>query len=358
MRVSGTASRPGIGKAANRRRRPVTVLLKYRLHTDAVTSDDRSPIMVQVVHTSHSATQVRRVWLRMFLTGLALWTAAIVIILMTGNANLIPTVVLLGSFLVPVTFVVWAFERRETGEITAGLVFSTFVTGGVLGVLGASVLESYLLHPSPWLFFGVALIEEAVKLGALMMLTRHLRTRTLRDGMILGAAVGFGFAAFESAGYAFVALFSVDGLSLVQLVQTEVLRGVLAPVGHGLWTAILGGVLFAASGQKHFRITAKVVLTYLGVSILHGLWDSMHSIALYLTLVLTEGEQYAATPQGWLVEPSAEQVNIFTAMQWGGLALVSIVGIGWLLVLWSRTPRPVRTTWATARSPGVPTLGP
>jgi hypothetical protein len=50
-----------------------------------------------------------------------------------------PTLVLLGSFLVPVTFVAWAFERRETGEITAGVLLSTFITGGILGVLAASV---------------------------------------------------------------------------------------------------------------------------------------------------------------------------------------------------------------------------
>jgi RsiW-degrading membrane proteinase PrsW (M82 family) len=49
--------------------------------------------------------------------------------------------------------------------------------------------------------------------------------------MILGAAVGFGFAAFESAGYALVALFTVDGRSIVQLVRTELIRGLLAPVG-------------------------------------------------------------------------------------------------------------------------------
>jgi RsiW-degrading membrane proteinase PrsW (M82 family) len=104
-----------------------------------------------------------------------------------------------------------------------------------------------LLHPSPWLFLGVGLIEEAAKLAALAFLTRGLAVMSVRDGMILGAAVGFGFAAFESAGYAFTALFTVDGLSLMQVVQTEVLRGLLAPVGHGLWTAILGGVLFSAS---------------------------------------------------------------------------------------------------------------
>ncbi|MEU8607176.1 PrsW family glutamic-type intramembrane protease [Actinoplanes sp. NPDC048791] len=265
--------------------------------------------------------------------------ATLAVTLLTGNPNLIPTLVLLGSFLVPVTFVVWAFERRGTGELTAGLVFSTFLTGGVLGVLGASVLEAYLLHPSPWLFFGVGLIEEAVKLVALTVLTRHLQTRSLRDGMILGAAVGFGFAAFESAGYAFVALFTVDGLSIAQLVQTELIRGLLAPVGHGLWTAILGGMLFATARHGRLTVTGKLILAYVGVSVLHGLWDSMHSIALYLTLSLTEGERLRPSPQGWLVEPSAEQVNLFSVLEWTGLAVISVIGIVWLVVLWRRSAR-------------------
>jgi Flp pilus assembly protein TadB len=46
----------------------------------------------------------RRQWLRIFLLGLVLWVAAVVVTLVTGNPNLVPTVVLLGSFLVPVTF--------------------------------------------------------------------------------------------------------------------------------------------------------------------------------------------------------------------------------------------------------------
>jgi RsiW-degrading membrane proteinase PrsW (M82 family) len=312
--------------------------------------------MVEAAPLSANRSRRRRPWLRMFLIGLALWVSTVVVIFLTGNVNLIPTLVLLGSFLVPVTFVAWAFERRETGEITATLVLSTFVTGGVLGVLAASVLEAYLLHPSPGLFFGVGLIEEAAKLVALMVLTRHLNTKSMRDGMILGAAVGFGFAAFESAGYAFTALFTVDGLSLVQVVQTELLRGLLAPVGHGLWTAVVGGVLFSASDRHHFAVTGRLILAYLGVSILHGLWDSMHSIALYLTLLLTKGEQFESTPQGWLVKPSPAQVNLFSTLEWVGLAVVGLVGVAWLFVLWRRAPRPVRVGWRMPIRPSTRSL--
>ena len=84
--------------------------------------------MTEVVRDQESVPRrTRRTWLRIFLVGLALWVATVVVIFLTGNPNLIPTLVLLGSFLVPVTFVAWAFGRRGTGELTAGLVFSTFL---------------------------------------------------------------------------------------------------------------------------------------------------------------------------------------------------------------------------------------
>ncbi|MBU2668251.1 PrsW family intramembrane metalloprotease [Actinoplanes bogorensis] len=294
--------------------------------------------------TTQQAPSRGRPWLRLFLTGLGLWILTVVVTFVTGNPNLIPTLVLLGSFLVPVSFVVWAFGHRHSGEVTAELLFTTFITGGVLGVLAASLLETYLLHPSPGLFVGVGLIEEAAKLAVLAFLTRRLQHKYAFDGLILGASVGFGFAAFESAGYAFTALFTEQGLSLMQLVQTELLRGLLAPVGHGLWTAILGGVLFSASGRHHFAVTWRLLWAYLGVALLHALWDSWHSIALVLTLVLTGTRyQFSLLQRGYEPEPTDAQTHLFTALSWGGLILVSIVGIMWLLSVRRKADREART---------------
>ncbi|MDW5322699.1 PrsW family intramembrane metalloprotease [Plantactinospora sp. KLBMP9567] len=288
----------------------------------------------------------RRQWLRIFLVGLALWLATVVVIFLTGNPTLLPTLVLLGSFLVPVTFVAWAFQRRDTGEVTVSAVFGTFLAGGVLGILASAVLESYLLRPSVLLFLGVGLIEEAAKLAALALLTRHLAAKSIRDGMILGAAVGFGFSALESAGYAFIALFTVQGLSVVQVVQTEILRGLVAPVGHGLWTAILGGVLFAPSGRDHFVVGLRLLFAYLGVAILHALWDAMHTIAFYLTLFFT-GARGLLTLDGSLGQPTPVQAVLMPALEGLGLALVAVIGVVWLVVLW-RSAR---------RGPGRPTSG-
>src|SRR5581483_2863778 len=101
---------------------------------------------------------------------------------------------------------------------------------------------------------------------------------------------------FESAGYAFNALFTRAGLSLPNLLETEVLRSILTPVGHGLWTAILGGVLFAAAARRgRLRLTGAVLAWYVLVALLHALWDASQPMAVWLTLQLT------ATPVQWLL---------------------------------------------------------
>src|SRR6201999_449999 len=116
-------------------------------------------------------------WAQILAGGLALWLTCLVVTVLTANTNLVPTLILLGSFLIPVTFVAWSFDRWRDADLTAELIVKAFVVGGLLGVLSAALLETYLLKPSPWLSLGVALIEEAAKLGALVFVTRHLTRR-------------------------------------------------------------------------------------------------------------------------------------------------------------------------------------
>jgi protease PrsW len=283
-------------------------------------------------------------WLRIFVTGLGLWVATVAVTFATSNANLVPTIILLGSFLVPVAFVTYAFGHADE-VVTAQRIFTAFVYGGVLGVLGASVLEAALLRqPSGPAFVGVGLIEEAVKLAALWLLARRLGRYTMRDGIVLGAAVGFGFAAFESAGYAFNALFTAGGPSLLNLVETEVLRGILAPVGHGLWTAILGGTLFGVAARRgRLRLSRAVVGWYLVVALLHGLWDASQQIAVWLTLVLTGTRvQWLLIQLGRAPEVTSAQVHLFTAISWGLLALDALLGVLILRRRWRRATAPER----------------
>jgi protease PrsW len=289
-----------------------------------------------VTTTTSSRARHRRAWVRIFLGGIALWVATVVVTFVTLNPNLVPTLILIGSFLVPVTFVAYAFEHRASDTLAEHTIFVGFVYGGVLGVLGASLLESYLLGRSNIGYLGVGLIEEGVKLAALWILARGLHTYLVRDGIVLGATVGFAFAAFESAGYAFNALFTMHGLSLGSVVETEILRGILTPVGHGLWTGIMGGVLFHAARNGRLRLSLGVVIWYLVVSGLHAFWDASGGVAAVIVLILTlNSAQLQLLQLGRVPTPTEQQAFLFTVVSWGLLVLDALVGVC-LLWAWAR----------------------
>jgi len=228
-------------------------------------------------------------WWDVFLIGLALWIAAVGSVFLTGDLIVLPTVLLLGSFLVPVTAVVWYLDHDPSPALSPRRMMSAFLIAGVLGILAAAVLEYWLVYgPGLRGNLKVGFIEEFVKGAAIVLFALGLRSYTTRDGMVLGATIGFGFAALESSGYALASLFVVQGqhltLSLSSVVFTELVRGVLAPFGHGLWSAILGGVIFHAARKGHLRLTLSVLVAYVGVSLLHGAFDVFGTVTAYIVI--------------------------------------------------------------------------
>jgi RsiW-degrading membrane proteinase PrsW (M82 family) len=91
-----------------------------------------------------------------------------------------------------------------------------------------------------------------------------------------------GFAALESSGYVFTAFIDSGG-SLSALVVVTLLRGLLSPVGHGTWTAILASVMFREAAPDRFRINRAVIGAYVTVVVLHGLWDGLPPLVGALT---------------------------------------------------------------------------
>ncbi len=217
-------------------------------------------------------------WLKALISGFVLFVLSTALLVITVNPNLFPTVVMIGSFLVPVAYVTFFYERRHLSNLSISSTFVSFIYGGILGVLAASLLEPIFIHQIDFgTTIAVGLIEEFAKLLAVIIIVLRLRHDSEMDGLILGAAVGMGFAALESTGYAFTA-FLASGGSLSQTVFVTLLRGLLSPIGHGTWTAILISVLFRETRQGHFRITYYVVGTYLMVAVLHGLWDGLPQV--------------------------------------------------------------------------------
>jgi protease PrsW len=227
-------------------------------------------------------SRIGRGWLRALLIGAGLFIVSSIVMLLTQNPNLYPTVILIGNFLVPVVFVAFLYDHQHLSALSADTIASSFCLGGILGVLGAAVLESLLIpapaNPTRGLTLGgamaVGLIEEGCKIAVVAFLARRMQHTSEMDGLLLGGAVGMGFAALESTGYAFTAFLLSQGHITASIVST-VIRGLFAPFGHGIWTGILGAVLFHASKPHRFRITPLLIITYLFVSLLHGLWDGL-----------------------------------------------------------------------------------
>ncbi len=273
-------------------------------------------------------------WWKVLIAGTLLWLLTIATTVLTLNANLVPTLILLGSFLVPFAVVLFAAERVSTTFPIASLMI-TFFVGGVLGVLGASVLEAPLNASGAGGFFLVGLIEELVKAVLLVVMGRHLAPKTARQGALLGATVGAGFAAFESAGYAFNAGLGSGGIDVVGLVQTEAFRSVLTPLGHVLWTAVLGAAIFAASRDgRRYRFRVGIVVTYVLVAVLHGLWDSMGGISTIVAVLATGNAVPAFMYNTLRAGTQGEVGEISTGVYLLGLGVVSVLGglaLRWLL---------------------------
>jgi RsiW-degrading membrane proteinase PrsW (M82 family) len=278
-------------------------------------------------------------WWKTLLVGLALWVVTIVVTAVTLNANLIPTLILLGSFLVPFSVVLFVVER-VTGSVSTLQIILAFFIGGICGVLGASLLEVDLERDAG-IYLRVGLIEEFVKAVVLVFVGWRVLPKTRAQGALLGATVGAGFAAFESAGYAFNAAIASGGISLASLLQTEILRSILTPVGHVLWTAIFGAVLFgAARGTGRLRLSLGVILAFIGVALLHGLWDSMGGLTSILALVVT-GNALQELRYGFLRPGTEDTVaSLATGFYVAGLVVVSLLGILALRMVMRSSDRP------------------
>jgi len=224
----------------------------------------------------------RRAWLRILLGGLVLYVVGVVILGVTSNPNLFPTVVMLGNLLVPVAYVAFFYQRRHLSDLGLPSVAAAFFWGGVLGTFAAALLEPIFIRRLDFATaFLVGAIEEFAKMLGILVVARRRRHDREIDGLILGAAAGMGFAALESTGYAFTAFLESIAQhqgALGPTVAITLLRGALAPVGHGTWTALLASVLFREGMATNFRINRAVIGAFLLVVVLHGLWDGLPDI--------------------------------------------------------------------------------
>lgn len=259
---------------------PVGEILMGGLRQQTRAEDIEDVFTAGTVRTTPAISQIATGWPipRVFWRILG-GAAATYILLRLGytqfqNPNFIPGMIVIGSFVVPLSVVILLFELNTPRNVSVYQIGKLLLFGGALSLILTSVLLDVLPGSGvgaiiPAMLTGV--IEETGKALALLIVVRSIRYPFQINGILFGAAVGAGFAGFESAGYAFGAE-SVEGIF-----ESIWIRGILAPGGHVIWTAMVGSAIWKVKGNKPFAISMlfhhDVVRRWVIAVVLHGIWD-------------------------------------------------------------------------------------
>lgn len=189
------------------------------------------------------------------------------------NANFIPGIIMVGSFGVPLACVILFFECNTPKNISIYQVMKMVLIGGALSLVVTLFLFQFIPGAGTGNIVAALLTgagEETGKMLALILVVRSMRYPWQLNGILFGAAVGAGFAGFESAGYAY--------RSGTGLFDSIMLRAILSPGGHVIWTAMVGAAIWRVKGNRKFELSMlmhPIVVRRWGIAVvLHGLWDA------------------------------------------------------------------------------------
>lgn len=185
------------------------------------------------------------------------------------NANLIPGLMFVGNFAIPLCVAVFFFELNVRREIPFLEQIRAMFYGGLISLILAMFLLEISPEVRPWI---AGPIEEPAKLLAVILIAGSRRNGRILTGLMLGAGVGAGFAAFESSGYTFTELVrfitsstAAEVVSTINPAQGHAIaqkalainpdavmqiRALITPFGHIVWTAITAGAYWLALHQR------------------------------------------------------------------------------------------------------------
>ena len=254
------------------------------------------------------------VFFRAFLLSLAAFAGIYYACSHFENPRLIPGVILVGSFAVPLSVLVLFFEFNAPRNVSLYQMIRVMLIGGMLSLLITMFLASWSDSIGlSWMGASVAgIVEESAKLLALLIIAGNPRYPWSLNGMLFGACVGTSFAVIETAGYAFESLFSGDSNG-VEI--TLLMRGIFTPLGgHGILSAMVGAALWRVKGKSPFQLEmlrdARFLRVFITAVILHAIWNSPLQIPLLGDLLGSLGKFVIIGFIAWVVVLSLVQMGL------------------------------------------------
>jgi protease PrsW len=228
----------------------------------------------------------RYAWILVLLGGMILNVLVLLTLIATENPNFVPSLILLGSAIVPATFLTFSAGHIGRWSVSGGMLGLVALLSGVLGTIFAGWLEYDELSHAPWLgIAGIGFIEEVAKLimPAAILIFAARRYPGPANGLMIGMASGLGFAVLETMGYAFVTLIKSGG-SIGAVEEILLVRGLLSPPGHTSWAGLSCAALWTLMEAPGTRTALAFVGTFLAVVALHAAWDGSNSILGYVVI--------------------------------------------------------------------------
>ncbi len=202
----------------------------------------------------------------------------------------IPALLIIGGAAFPLAFLVMFAELNIKRNIPWYIILKLLFAGAFISFVCTMIFHNFISASSaPW----AAFTEEPAKLLAVIYLARKYKNGSALTGLLCGAAVGAGFAIFETFGYIFkFDIFSIiinmflitlndffkdvhPAEQIAQLISnkdllnqfinnihsslisrlgginsTLFIRAISSPVSHVVWTAIAAGAFWKASAGK------------------------------------------------------------------------------------------------------------
>lgn len=196
----------------------------------------------------------------------------------------------LAAVIVPLSVLVFYWEINIPRDISIYEVIFIYFIGGMISIFLLVVLPNISL-PEPFEASVAAFSEEPTKIIAMAIFIYRLNPKYIFGGMLIGAAVGAGFASFETIGYIFYYSTSYFVYALSQgggladaynfgiAVGQKILidRSLLAVGCHVTWAAIEGGALVAVKKNYKLQIQHFIDINFLkyvaATMTMHFLWN-------------------------------------------------------------------------------------
>lgn len=183
-----------------------------------------------------------------------------------GRIYVVMPLLFTGVIGIPLAALLFFWEINIPRNVSVLSLVRIMLVSGFVSVAITVLLHKYVAHPESAIWAGP--IEESAKLLTMMLFVRNGKYRFKLNGLLIGAAVGAGFAIIETGGYVLNA--GNDG--------TMELRAVLSPLGHIPYSAIVGFALWRVKGKSGFSfydlMNQKFISLFALAIGLHMFWNS------------------------------------------------------------------------------------